>query len=515
MSYLIFWSSLFKSFSSITPPPPQKKLAVCLFMYFYFLYYDRSAARKRGLDSVVAPTASKKRKFDKLDFGARKKKRKSSSDEESATKEKKRKIEKIKKKLSNLKFRSRERLKNILKKRKTERLGLIKFYKSQLGSKPEYLERGAKRKFDPEIHEIDKDVNIAEKTRKLHDGRSKLPGRLLTKKLTCASCNKVFVTSEAFLNHKKFDKKFKKPISISAFKARENEFELLCPLANCCFHTNNIDVYLKHLTTHSIHEKNTVYIYQSPDPPKNILECDRCHITFTRKSSLNKHREQCLGTQPITCAVCDETFKDTLSLLDHLDDVHRPSNQYRLLHEFTEAKKTTDDEDGQYSTKQAQEFASMRQKMRKKRSTFLIYTILFNKVNDVPEILNDELLEATIEQLNFEASKNFKIKFSFYLHTVISKYDENGEKKFQNCGLISSTDFLIDFNTDIEKIAVTSFDDLLSRAEQVSKNRNVYHFTQWQNIYILFCYFSSTSADRAGGSIISNALICALHRWLG
>ena len=100
-----------------------------------------------------------------------------------------------------------------------------------------------------------------------------------------------------------------------------------------------------------------------------------------------------MGTQPIICAICNEGFEDTLSLLDHIDDVHRPNNQYRLLHEFTEAKRSTDDEDDEYGTKQAQDFASMRNKIRKKRSTFLIYTILFNKVNDVPEILNDELLQ--------------------------------------------------------------------------------------------------------------------------
>ena len=375
---------------------------------------------------------------------------------------------KMEKKLANLKFKSRTRLDNITKKRKTERLGLLNFYKSQLKNKPEYLDRGAKRKFNPEIHEVDKDEYIGKKTLKLQDERSRLPGRLLTKKLKCESCNKIFVTSEAFLSHKKFDKKHKKPISVAAFNARKDEFELICPIANCCFHTNSLDIYLQHLTFHGIHEKNTVYIYQNPEPPKNILECDRCHVIFTRKSSLNKHREQCLGTQPIICAICNEGFDDTLSLLDHIDDVHRPNNQYRLLHEFTEAKRSADDEDDEYGTKQAQNFASMRNKIRKKRSTFLIYTILFNKVNDVPEILDDNLLQATISQLHFEASKNFKIKFSFYLHTVISKYDENGKKKFQNCGLISSADFLIDYGTNIEKIALTSFEDLLSRSEQVS-----------------------------------------------
>ena len=201
---------------------------------------------------------------------------------------------------------------------------------------------------------------------------------------------------------------------------------------------------------------------------RNLFECDRCLGIFSRKDSMKNHQKNCLGNQPICCSICNATFGDSLQLIDHIEAQHKPENKFKLVHEFKEASQNDDEEFLGY-TEESRKFKEFEKESNKRRSVFKNYVMLFNKVVDVTDILNNQLLEASIEQLHYEVSKNYRIKFSFYLHTIISKINAEGEKKYDNSGLISSADFRIDYNSDIRKTVESSFKDLLARAEQASE----------------------------------------------
>lgn len=360
------------------------------------------------------------------------------------------------------------RLEESLKRRKKERLKLSKLYKSQLNNRHPNLEGTKKRKFIPEIHYVDNDQAIAAKTLGNIDNLPKLPGRILKEKITCNHCKAQFVTSEAYLNHRRYDNLDKKSISLSAFNKKSHEYVLICPLKTCCYNTRDLTDYFDHMRDHGIHTRDTVFIHQDKaSQQKNLLECNRCSVIFSRKDSLKRHQLNCLGNQPICCSLCHATFDDTVALIDHIEAQHKPQNDFKLVHEFVEPTQENEDDFIGY-TEESRKFQEKTKELNKRRSVFKNYVLLFDKVKDITEILNSQVLEQTIEHLNYEVSKNYRIKFSFYCHTIISKIDAEGKKKYDNSGLISSTDFGIYYDTDVRKIAESSFKDLLARAEQVS-----------------------------------------------
>ena len=212
--------------------------------------------------------------------------------------------------------------------------------------------------------------------------------------------------------------------------------------------------------------RDTVFVHQEKkDKNKNLLECDRCLGIFSRKDSLKRHQNNCLGSQPICCSLCNLTFEDSIKLIDHIELLHKPQNTFKLVHEFKQADQNNGENFLPY-TEESRKFKQQEEELSKRRSVFKNYVIIFNKVRDVSEILNDSMLEDVIENLHYEVSKNYRIKFSFYCHTVISKITPEGTKKYDNSGLISSADFRINYDSDIRKVAESSFKDLLARSEQ-------------------------------------------------
>lgn len=170
-----------------------------------------------------------------------------------------------------LKVRSEQRLLNMttnyklrvdraLKHRLNERKKLSKFYKAQLANKHPNLERSKKRRFEPELHHIDKDRDIAAKTLKTTSDLPRLPGRLLQEKIICSHCKTSFVTSEAYLNHRRYDNLDKKSISLLTYNKKKDDYVLICPLKTCCFYSHNLSEYFNHVKIHDIHARYLVSV---------------------------------------------------------------------------------------------------------------------------------------------------------------------------------------------------------------------------------------------------------------
>ncbi|KAL0858413.1 hypothetical protein ABMA27_012292 [Loxostege sticticalis] len=156
----------------------------------------------------------------------------------------------------------------------------------------------------------------------------------------CTDCNKVFSHLATYQAHLKY----------SRAHASEEVFKFPCPMCNKGYPTkesmqdhfnyqhlgktaHKCPVCEKPLASRANVEKHMMRVHgKKKEKPRNHV-CNVCRKAFTDKKALNQHLVIHSGERPLSCDVCQQTFKHKASLYTHRKRVHkvfpsRPAIEY-------------------------------------------------------------------------------------------------------------------------------------------------------------------------------------------
>lgn len=160
----------------------------------------------------------------------------------------------------------------------------------------------------------------------------------------CAECNKTFSHLATYQAHFKY----------SRAHADDQVFKFPCPMCNKGYQTkeamqdhfnyqhlgktvHKCPVCDKPIASRANVEKHMMRVHgQKKEKPRNHV-CQVCGKAFTDKKALTQHEVIHSGERPLSCDICQQTFKQKASLYTHRKRVHKVFPAKRLV-EFMDAK---------------------------------------------------------------------------------------------------------------------------------------------------------------------------------
>lgn len=157
-------------------------------------------------------------------------------------------------------------------------------------------------------------------------------------KFLCVDCDKTFSHLATYQAHLKY----------SRAHATDSVFKFPCPMCNKGYpskeamqdHFNyqhlgktshKCSICDKPIASRANVEKHMMRMHgQKKEKPKNHV-CQTCGKGFTDKKALNQHEVIHSGDRPLTCDICQQTFKQKASLYTHRKRVHKVYPPKRLL----------------------------------------------------------------------------------------------------------------------------------------------------------------------------------------
>ncbi|CAK1592391.1 unnamed protein product [Parnassius mnemosyne] len=161
----------------------------------------------------------------------------------------------------------------------------------------------------------------------------------------CSDCNKVFSHLTTYQAHLKY----------SRAHASEQIFKFPCPMCNKGYPTKEAmqdHFNYQHLgkTSHKCPicdkpiaskanvEKHMMRVHgEKKEKPRNHV-CQQCGKAFTDKKALNQHEVIHSGERPLSCDICQQTFKQKASLYTHKKRVHNVVPAKKVV-EFMDTQK--------------------------------------------------------------------------------------------------------------------------------------------------------------------------------
>ena len=360
------------------------------------------------------------------------------------------------------------------KNRKTRIENRKKLYKEQLEKRGDAVDKSVKRRFNKDEHMYENDSDAAKATRRKTDDIARVPGQLYSKGVKCKKCSKRFSTREAFLQHMNFSNKdtFKRRYLPRVRYVEREGVHLLCTSQNCCYHTQDLASYDAHLARKHglLIKKSNLPIYQTVISSKNISEmhaCPRCASTFSRKDSLKRHLQGCVGLPALLCSICGQDYHEINDLLQHMDTDHNPPTNFRLLNQFKEKQADIDRKImGATSHENMHE-----KKLRSYSSPFKTLTRFYSTLTNLDDVLeNIDTFNDIKGHLKKEVLHHARIKYHLFMKVILSKpADESGgENGVRSSVIRNSIDFEIASGMNIDKNLRECYRNLWSRAEQLA-----------------------------------------------
>ncbi|CAH2065060.1 unnamed protein product, partial [Iphiclides podalirius] len=160
----------------------------------------------------------------------------------------------------------------------------------------------------------------------------------------CSDCNKLFSHLTTYHAHLKY----------SRAHATDQVFKFPCPMCNKGYPTkeamqdhfnyqhlgktsHKCPVCNKPIASRANVEKHVMRVHgEKKERPRNHV-CQQCGKAFTDKKALNQHEVIHSGERPLSCDICQQTFKQKASLYTHKKRVHNVVPAKRVV-EFMETK---------------------------------------------------------------------------------------------------------------------------------------------------------------------------------
>ena len=177
-----------------------------------------------------------------------------------------------------------------------------------------------------------------------------------------------------------------------------------------------------------------------------------------------------MGKKFIICDICGDEFRDSVSYIEHVADVHKPPSSFVELNSFKEGSDPSTNPEivGQRLADDVLEARLARTKTR-----FKTYARFYATLTNLDEVLNDENLADITEILKHEKRVNGTIKFFLSAVVILSRVKDDGDKEFRFSRLRSSKDFEIGTSSTIkmtvEDHVTISFENLWMVAEHLGE----------------------------------------------
>ncbi|RVE46028.1 hypothetical protein evm_009308 [Chilo suppressalis] len=158
------------------------------------------------------------------------------------------------------------------------------------------------------------------------------------KRYECVDCNKIFSHLATYQGHLKY----------SRAHASDQIFKFPCPMCNKGYPTkesmqdhfnyqhlgktsHKCPICDKPIASRANVEKHIMRVHgQKKEKPRKHV-CQICDKGFTDKKALNQHEVIHSGERPLTCDICQQTFKQKASLYTHRKRVHKVFPAKRLV----------------------------------------------------------------------------------------------------------------------------------------------------------------------------------------
>ncbi|KAJ8706544.1 hypothetical protein PYW07_012622 [Mythimna separata] len=160
----------------------------------------------------------------------------------------------------------------------------------------------------------------------------------------CSECNKTFSHLATYQAHLKY----------SRAHASEQVFKFPCPMCNKGYPTkeamqdhfnyqhlgktvHKCPICEKPIASRANVEKHMMRVHsQKKEKPRNHV-CQECGKAFTDKKALTQHEVIHSGERPLSCDICQQTFKQKASLYTHRKRVHKVFPAKRLVQYMDDA----------------------------------------------------------------------------------------------------------------------------------------------------------------------------------
>ena len=349
-------------------------------------------------------------------------------------------------------------------------------YKQMISRKKEIVEKTQKRTFD-----YAEDESLRKKTKKdnedvayvAEEAVGRIPGQLFSRARECHNCGLKFASYETMQEHVKMKKnKFKRrQIPRATFTAKENLFTLICKFPNCCFYNPSLQEYDNHLEQahQDFSRKKFVDIYMpyDQDKVKDKVTCERCNKVFSREYHMKRHKNSCVGPKYLACDICGSTFRSSISYIEHVSENHEPPSDFVELNRFKEFHDPAIDP-SIVGSRLADDV--MEARLARSRTYYKTYTKFNIALTTIEQALSQKNLDSVIAKLKHEQRINGFIKFNMSLAVILSKYNEAGVKESRFSRITNSKDFDVASYVDFAEVAMLSFQNLYSVADQRANN---------------------------------------------
>ena len=364
-----------------------------------------------------------------------------------------------------------------------------KIYKEQISQKKDFLQKKAKRQFSNSIHVYEDDPSIREKAMSEKEissqdtnendaeNSARMPGQLFRQKKACKNCGKKFNTYEELFDHieMKRVRMKRRQVPRSSYVPKIGSYYLICKWPDCCYNTHSLENFNEHMRKKhddvSRTKMLTVYApYGTENNADDLHVCDRCNLILSQHKHLLRHKETCVGKKFIICDICGDEFRDSVSYIEHVADVHKPPSSFVELNSFKEGSDPSTNPEivGQRLADDVLEARLARTKTR-----FKTYARFYATLTNLDEVLNDENLADITEILKHEKRVNGTIKFFLSAVVILSRVKDDGDKEFRFSRLRSSKDFEIGTSSTIkmtvEDHVTISFENLWMVAEHLGE----------------------------------------------
>ena len=168
----------------------------------------------------------------------------------------------------------------------------------------------------------------------------------------CKSCGARFSSFNALEYHENLKRRAMNKTKIPIQRFSQELHLLICPIANCCFSSDDTSTMkthliryhrqnaLSYLDTEKRTLKNVYVIHKHTPGEEGTFSCPTCLKVLNNKSNLRRHiRESCKGYGQHSCVVCARYFPDRAQMIAHMERAHKPPSGVRITGMFQGGRK--------------------------------------------------------------------------------------------------------------------------------------------------------------------------------